>query len=457
MSEIRARVAEELAQNPEVAKPMKSFAATQNVEGHSRAGELQHSEELHFLNRNWNALSQPDLSHITSHRPGIIGKLIVKLKHKLASFLYNTCLRDRFEAQNAYNMRVVQLLNKASFYIDDRDGAAFWELVRKIDYDVAKALNRIEKIADEQGGDLRTLQRDMIEQLNSAIRELNDRITRAQSLVEQGASRIATVESVAAGAERILARLTRDLPQPLSATEAQTLPASTPDQSYVLLENRYRGSEEEISRRLSIYPPVFPKDKGPVFEIGAGRGELQLLFKEHGVPSYGIDLDPAMVSAAQERGAPVRLADVSELEQVADRSLGGVIAIQVVEHLTRNQLASLFSACARKVAVGGRIVFETINPQSMLALSSNYFRDPTHVWPLHPDTLSFAMTLAGLKVIEVRKLSPVPEESLLKKVPVEEYMTPRWAHAVDTLNRNVDQLNDLLYGFQDYAVIAEAV
>jgi O-antigen chain-terminating methyltransferase len=102
-------------------------------------------------------------------------------------------------------------------------------------------------------------------------------------------------------------------------------------------------------------------------------------------------------------------------------------------------------------------VFETINPQSMLALSSNYFRDPTHVWPLHPDTLSFAMTLAGLKIIEIRKLSPVPQESLLKKVPVEEYMTPRWSHAVDTLNRNVEQLNELLYGFQDYAVIAEVV
>jgi hypothetical protein len=67
------------------------------------------------------------------------------------------------------------------------------------------------------------------------------------------------------------------------------------------------------------------------------------------------------------------------------------------------------------------------------------------------------MTMAGLKVIEIRKLSPVPESSLLKKVPVEEYMTPRWAHAVDTINRNIDQLNDLLFGHQDYAIVAEVV
>jgi O-antigen chain-terminating methyltransferase len=462
MSEIRARVSAELAENPERAKPFKSFTAQENTEGSARAGEIVHSEELHFLNKNWSTSPPPDLSHIVSHRKGPVGKLVVKVKKWLLNSLWDALLRDRFDAQNAYNMRVVQLLNKTSRYIDDRDASAFWELVRKIDYDTAKALNRIEKIADEQGGDLRTLHRDLIDHSNTSLRELNERITRVQALAEQGASKLATVESVAAGVERIVARLTRETPLPLSSSAASdsapvALPVNTPDQSYVMLENRYRGSEEEISRRLSIYPPIFPKDKGPVFEIGAGRGELQLLFRSHGVPSYGIDLDPAMVSAATERGAPVTLADVSTLEAVQDRSLGGVIAIQVVEHLTRTQLAALFDACRRKVAIGGKIVFETINPQSMLALSSNYFRDPTHVWPLHPDTLSFAMTLAGLKIIEIRKLSPVPQESLLKKVPVEEYMTPRWSHAVDTLNRNVEQLNELLYGFQDYAVIAEVV
>ena len=67
------------------------------------------------------------------------------------------------------------------------------------------------------------------------------------------------------------------------------------------------------------------------------------------------------------------------------------------------------------------------------------------------------MTVAGLKVLEVKNLSPVPEGMLLRDVPVEEYMTPRWAHTVDVINSNVAQLNALLFGFQDYAIIAEVV
>jgi O-antigen chain-terminating methyltransferase len=370
--------------------------------------------------------------------------------------VWDCLLKDQIQSRNDFQMRLVQFLNSVSTYVDDRDGASFWELVKKIDYDVSKALNRIELIADEQTGNLRTVERSVTDSINITLRELNDRITQLQTAIEGHTGRLQTVESVSSGVERIVGRLTRDIPEQSSA-EVIPLPPTVADQSYVMLENRYRGSEQEIAERLQIYPPLFSRDKGPVLEIGAGRGELQILFRDAQVPSYGIDLDPAMVAAAREKGTCVELADVSVLENAQDRSLGGVIAIQVVEHLTRQQLASLFNACARKVAVGGRIVFETINPQSMLALSSNYFRDPTHVWPLHPDTLSFAMTMAGLKVIEIRKLSPVPEGSLLKRVPVEEYMTPRWAHAVDTLNRNVDQLNDLLFGYQDYAIVAESV
>jgi O-antigen chain-terminating methyltransferase len=79
------------------------------------------------------------------------------------------------------------------------------------------------------------------------------------------------------------------------------------DYSYLLLENRFRGSEVEIRRRLSIYPPLFAGSSKPVLEIGPGRGELQQLFKEQHVPSYGVDMDPAMVEACKTKGFDVRL------------------------------------------------------------------------------------------------------------------------------------------------------
>ena len=81
----------------------------------------------------------------------------------------------------------------------------------------------------------------------------------------------------------------------------------------------------------------------------------------------------------------------------------------------------------------------------------------THVWPLHPDTLEYAMTLSGLVVDEVRFLSPVADEACLRPVPVQEYMTPRWKQAVEAMNDNFQQLNELLYGHQDYCIVAECV
>ena len=65
------------------------------------------------------------------------------------------------------------------------------------------------------------------------------------------------------------------------------------------------------------------------------------------------------------------------------------------------------------------------------------------------------MDMAGFKVLEVKQLSPFPAEGILKEIPVEEYMTPRWSLTVERINQNIKLLNSLLFGFQDYCIIAE--
>jgi O-antigen chain-terminating methyltransferase len=74
----------------------------------------------------------------------------------------------------------------------------------------------------------------------------------------------------------------------------------------------------------------------------------------------------------------------------------------------------------------------------------NFHRDLTHVRPIHPDTLSFLCESAGFSQVEIRRLSPVPDDGLLPKTGDEK------------IDEVVDQLNGLLYGFQDYAVVATA-
>ncbi len=419
-----------------------------------KAGELLYSEELRYLNTNYAYSTQLDLSKIVSHRPGFIGNCIVKAKRKLLKIIWDSLLKDYLSAEREFQANTVRFLNDVSKYLDARDAQNFWELVRKIDYDVTKVLERVERIHDEQMGSLRSSERRTTDELNEAKRlleQMKERLAQVQG-------EVATVDSVARGLEGIVAQLKGTRPKLPLAAEGAVAHQSEDDFSYLLLENRYRGSEAEISRRLEVYPPYFEGTKNPVLELGPGRGELQQHFKSHSIPSYGIDLDAAMVEVSVQKGFDCRLGDgIAHLRTVPDKSLGGIIAVQVVEHLTRSQLQELFTLAAKKVVAGGRIIFETINPRSVSALSSNYFRDPTHVWPLHPDTLSYALTLAGLKIHEVRMLSPIPEGALLQQIPTGEYLSPRWQDTVDILNRNLKQLNDLLYGYQDYCVVAEAL
>ena len=55
---------------------------------------------------------------------------------------------------------------------------------------------------------------------------------------------------------------------------------------------------------------------------------------------------------------------------------------------------------------------------------------------------------------EVRMLSPVPETARLRSLPTESFMTPRWARTVELFNHNIRVLNDLLFGDQDFAIVA---
>jgi 2-polyprenyl-3-methyl-5-hydroxy-6-metoxy-1,4-benzoquinol methylase len=452
MAEIRKRV----TQDAEAHKDKRGeFAPAQaQFDGNlaRKAGELLYSEELRYLNTHYAYSTQLDLNKITSHRPGPIGRVIVKVKQKILRIIWDSLLREYFAAEREFQANSVRFLNDVAKYFDARDAQNFWELVRKIDYDVTKALERIERINDEQTGTLRSVERSLTDDLNKVRQSVSD----LRGEIGAHETKLSTIEAVARGLEGIVNKLSyfgsTAAPKAKQVSGNENLPSF----SYLLLENRYRGSEKEIETRLTPYVDLFKSAHGPVLELGPGRGELQLLLKRQGINAYGVDTDEAMVKVALEKGVDARLGDgLGHLQSLPDGSLGGVIAIQVVEHLSKAQLEELYILCTKKVMRGGKIVFETVNPQSLLALSSNYFRDPTHIWPLHPDTLSYGMTLAGLKVVEVRKLSPVPPGALLQTVPVEDYMTPRWAQTLSLLNRNFAQLNEMLYGHQDYCVIAE--
>ena len=71
------------------------------------------------------------------------------------------------------------------------------------------------------------------------------------------------------------------------------------------------------------------------------------------------------------------------------------------------------------------------------------------------------VTASGFQNVDIRYLSPYPDDFKLKPIPVPSQSSdgtpsPSMPFGVTmTLNKNVEKLNHLLFADQDYAVIAE--
>jgi len=217
---------------------------------------------------------------------------------------------------------------------------------------------------------------------------------------------------------------------------------------------KYRGPEN-VKERQRAYVDYF-QDCQNVLDIGCGRGEFVELLLEHGIGARGIDLDPDMVAYAVEQGRPVEQAEALEyLTRLPDSSLDGVFMAQVVEHLTPPNLAYLLELCYLKMKPGARLIAETINPGCLTALANWYLIDLSHVTPVHPEAMRFLLEGAGFWQIQFLFLAPVPPQDRLMSLPVDPDASPQEQERIQRLNHNIERLNAVLFGYQDYAAIAE--
>ena len=219
---------------------------------------------------------------------------------------------------------------------------------------------------------------------------------------------------------------------------------------YVAFEDRFRGSQETIRRRLDSYTPHFD-GASDVLDVGCGRGEFLDLLNARGISARGIDLNPEMVQVCRARGLDVAEADVvSYLDSLADESLGGIFAAQVVEHLQPAYLLRFLELAHHKLRPGGVLVLETLNPACWVAFFDSFIRDITHVWPLHPETLHYLVLASGFTSARIEYRSPVPPEDRLQTIDLPEGAP---ADFVEAFNANVEKLNARLFTFLDYAIV----
>ena len=400
--------------------------------------------DLDYINSNWDI--QNDSYFISSHRPHT-GKFLIKGR-ELVHGEVKRYVDPMIWKQREFNERIARTLNETT------------KMMYEISQTVASALASL-KVANEK---TRRIPQKIIELENVAVGEIKTEM--GSKIDEQiGLVKAEICNEVATQVRAVVTTMNQEIENRAWLANIldkkrgryQDIEASLSTQelglNYFLFEEKFRGSRADIKQRQTAFIHCFEGCKN-VLDIGSGRGEFLELVREQGIDGKGVDVDEEMVNFCKSRGLDVELIDaVSYLEKIEDKSLDGIFIDQVVEHLEPNYLIKMIGLSYDKLIYGGTIVVETVNPLSFASFV-NFYIDMSHKRPVHPETLKFILESAGFREIETKFLAQVPEEVRLRKIDIE-YSDEKDKRLIENYNHNIDVINNVLFGAQDYAVIGK--
>jgi len=417
--------------------------------------------DLDYINSSWDVENKGYF--ISSHRP-VAGRFLIRGR-ELVHGEVRRYVDPAIWKQKEFNASVVRLLNEVARGLEEIGGrlakieAALQEArseTAPMRSDLRSDLARLDSAVDERIGskvaEMKSVIDSDLSRLDSAVDE------RIDSRIEEGVRREANavisamnqdIQNKASLASILEGRLKDFEDVPLSSDQ----PSDYEGINYFVFEEAFRGSRETIKERQSAFVRYFESAKN-VLDIGCGRGEFLELVGEHGIEGKGIDIDEDMVNFCKSKGLDVERIDaISYLEKIEDKSLDGIFIDQVVEHLEPDYLIRMIGLSYKKLIYGGTLIVETVNPQSFASFV-NFYIDMSHKRPVHPETLKFLLEAAGFRELETKFLAPVPEEVRLRRIDLE-HSNEREKRLIEICNHNIDMINSVLFGAQDYAVMGK--
>ena len=159
--------------------------------------------------------------------------------------------------------------------------------------------------------------------------------------------------------------------------------------------------------RLKILPLLKGVDKRmPVLELGCGAGNILSLLKTEGYDhASGVDISGEMVKVAHARGLDVVEGDALAVLEGAGEKYGAILAFDMIEHFTKDELLRLLPAIYERLLPGGVFVMQTPNGQGLFP-NQVVYGDLTHVTIFTPDSLGQVLRLTGFEDILVTEAGP---------------------------------------------------
>ena len=114
-----------------------------------------------------------------------------------------------------------------------------------------------------------------------------------------------------------------------------------------------------------------------LLEIGFGAGACLAWAEARGARVHGTEIDPALRKAAEARGVAVLPAELSQAARDHPGRFDTIVALDVFEHMTPEEIRKALAAAARLLRPGGHLLMRFPNAQSPFGLAPQ-MGDPTH-------------------------------------------------------------------------------
>lgn len=146
-----------------------------------------------------------------------------------------------------------------------------------------------------------------------------------------------------------------------------------------------------------------------ILELGCGPGYMMLFLQSEGfVNVKGIDLSQEQVDLAHRRGLQVEVADVLTYLSQNMKSYDVILALDLMEHFSKEELIPLVSRIHARLNPGGAFILQTPNGQGLFS-NQVIYGDLTHLTIFTPGSLHQLLCLIGFEEIDIRGTGPAPK------------------------------------------------
>ena len=146
----------------------------------------------------------------------------------------------------------------------------------------------------------------------------------------------------------------------------------------------------------------------PMLEIGCGSGSLLAYLERRGFShAAGVDISAEQVELALRRGVDARVGDIFAHLAGREGAVEAILAVDVFEHFSRDELVRLAPLLHTALRPGGRLLVQTANGAGLFPAQVIY-GDLTHMTIFTPQSLAQLLRGAGFVDLAFYETGPVP-------------------------------------------------